>query len=184
MLNSLRSVDPWSYVVMGLIALYIALVNPSNTPAFFSNPVFKFVLFAFVAIVCVLEGSCIGVLFAVAMALPVVYSSMREGYANPFLEAFGGYQPADSNENDDDSSSIEQFKNKTNKKNKASNSNNQEDEQKYNADINITQGDTQSERNLDANFTYTLDGGQKPDGGFKVFCNVSEMQNQLNQQNQ
>ena len=102
MLNSLRSVDPWSYVVMGLIALYIALVNPSNTPAFFSNPVFKFVLFAFVAIVCVLEGSCIGVLFAVAMALPVVYSSMREGYANPFLEAFGANDhPANSEEDDE-----------------------------------------------------------------------------------
>ena len=146
MLNSLRSVDPWSYVVMGLIALYIALVNPSNTPAFFSNPVFKFVLFAFVAIVCVLEGSCIGVLFAVAMALPVVYSSMREGYANPFLEAFDSCtHPASSEEDDDHSPLQESFKNK------ASNSNNQEDEQQYNADINITQGDTMHESNLDAN---------------------------------
>ena len=88
MLNTLRNVDPLSYVVLVVIALYIALVNPSNTPAIFSNPIFKFVLFVFVGLVCILEGSAIGVLFAVAMALPVVYSSLREGYANPFVEGF------------------------------------------------------------------------------------------------
>lgn len=88
MLNTLRNVDPLSYVVLVVIALYIALVNPSNTPAIFSNPIFKFVLFVFVGLVCILEGSAIGVLFAVAMALPVVYSSLREGYENPFVEGF------------------------------------------------------------------------------------------------
>lgn len=89
MLRTISNVDPLTYVVLAVIALYIALTNPSNTPVIFSNPVFKFVLFAFVALVCLLEGSAIGVLFAVAMALPVVYSSLREGYANPFVEAFG-----------------------------------------------------------------------------------------------
>ena len=88
MLNTLRNVDPLSYVVLVVIALYIALVNPSNTPAIFSNPIFKFVLFVFVGLVCILEGSAIGVLCAVAMAWPVVYSSLREGYENPFVEGF------------------------------------------------------------------------------------------------
>jgi len=88
-LHTLRNVDPLTYIVLVVISLYIALTNPSNTPAIFSNPIFKFVLFVCVALVCLLEGSVIGVLFAVAMALPVVYSSLREGYANPFVEAFG-----------------------------------------------------------------------------------------------
>ena len=105
MLNTLRNVDPLSYVVLVVIALYIALVNPSNTPAIFSNPIFKFVLFVFVGLVCILEGSAIGVLFAVAMALPVVYSSLREGYANPFVEGFEENDGSEVVSDDEDDSS-------------------------------------------------------------------------------
>lgn len=76
----LQGICPLSWVLLTIVTLYIALVNPSNTPAFFSNSVFKFVLFAFVVIVYVLEGPLIGTMFAIAMVLPVVYSSMREGY--------------------------------------------------------------------------------------------------------
>ena len=84
--------------LLAVVTLYISMVNPSNTPAFFSNTVFKFVLFAFVAVVFVLEGPLVGTMFAIAMALPVIYSSLREGYENPFIE---NYADDDANEVDD-----------------------------------------------------------------------------------
>ena len=93
MLVKLHGVGTMSWILLAIITLYISLVNPSNTPSFFSNSVFKFVLFAFVVIVYVLEGPLIGTMFTIAMVLPVVYSSMREGYTNPFIE---GYNTNDS----------------------------------------------------------------------------------------
>ena len=88
MCSKLSQVDTMSWVLLTVVSLYIAMVNPSNTPAFFSNPVFKFILFAFVAVVFVLEGPLVGTLFGIAMVLPVVYSSLREGYQNPFIERY------------------------------------------------------------------------------------------------
>jgi hypothetical protein len=88
MLAKLKGVGTMSWVLLAIVTLYIALVNPSNTPSFFSNSVFKFGLFAFVVVVYVLEGPLIGTLFAIAMTIPVIYSSMREGYANPFIENY------------------------------------------------------------------------------------------------
>ena len=100
MLVKLRCVGTLSWVLLAIVTLYISLVNPSNTPAFFSNGIFKFVLFAFVVVVYVLEGPLIGTMFAIAMVLPVIYSSMREGYDNPFIE---GYHPgSDEADSDDD----------------------------------------------------------------------------------
>jgi hypothetical protein len=97
MSTKLQGVDTMSWVLLAVFTLYISIVNPSNTPAFFSNTAFKFALFAFVAVVFVLEGPLVGTMFAIAMALPVVYSSLREGYENPFIERY-----ADEDENDDD----------------------------------------------------------------------------------
>jgi hypothetical protein len=77
-----------SWALLAVVTVYIALVNPSNTPAFFSNTWFKLVLFAFVIVVFVLEGPLVGTMFAIAMVLPVVYSSLREGYENPFIERY------------------------------------------------------------------------------------------------
>lgn len=86
--TKLNGVDTMSWVLLAVVTFYIAMVNPSNTPAFFSNTVFKFVLFAFVAIVFVLEGPLVGTMLGIAMMLPVVYSSLREGYQNPFIERY------------------------------------------------------------------------------------------------
>lgn len=98
MCGKLQGVDGMTWVLLAVVTLYISMVNPSNTPAFFSNTAFKFVLFAFVAVVFVLEGPLVGTMFAIAMALPVIYSSLREGYENPFIE---NYADDDANEVDD-----------------------------------------------------------------------------------
>ena len=88
MCTKLQGVGGMSWALLAVVTVYIALVNPSNTPAFFSNTWFKLVLFAFVIVVFVLEGPLVGTMFAIAMVLPVVYSSLREGYENPFIERY------------------------------------------------------------------------------------------------
>ena len=90
MCTKLQGVGGMSWALLAVVTVYIALVNPSNTPAFFSNTWFKLVLFAFVIVVFVLEGPLVGTMFAIAMVLPIVYSSLREGYENPFIERYEG----------------------------------------------------------------------------------------------
>ena len=102
MYSKLSQVDTMSWVLLTVVSLYIAMVNPSNTPTFFSNPVFKFVLFAFVAVVFILEGPLVGTLFGIAMVLPVVYSSLREGYQNPFIERYEEKKDDETEEGEDD----------------------------------------------------------------------------------
>ena len=106
MCSKLSEVDTMSWVLLTVVSLYIAMVNPSNTPAFFSNPVFKFVLFAFVAVVFVLEGPLVGTLFGIAMVLPVVYSSLREGYQNPFIERYEEEKTEEDGEEDTDEDDV------------------------------------------------------------------------------
>lgn len=102
MTTKLQDVDGMTWLLLAVVTLYIAMVNPSNTPAFFSNTAFKFVLFAFVAAVFVLEGPLVGTMFAIAMALPVVYSSLREGYENPFIENYDDANETDDSKEDDE----------------------------------------------------------------------------------
>ena len=102
MYSKLSQVDTMSWVLLTVVSLYIAMVNPSNTPTFFSNPVFKFVLFAFVAVVFILEGPLVGTLFGIAMVLPVVYSSLREGYQNPFIERYEEKKDDETEEGEND----------------------------------------------------------------------------------
>ena len=82
--------------------------------------------FAFVAIVCVLESRASACSCGRNGAARGVQLMLK--LYEPVFEALADDRPADSNENDDDSSSIESFKNKKQKSN-ASNSNNQEFEQ-------------------------------------------------------
>ena len=103
MTTKLHSIDGMTWLLLAVVTLYIAMVNPSNTPAFFSNTAFKFVLFAFVAVVFVLEGPLVGTMFAIAMALPVVYSSLREGYENPFIENYDDANETEDSKEDDES---------------------------------------------------------------------------------
>jgi hypothetical protein len=108
MYSKLSQVDTMSWVLLTVVSLYIAMVNPSNTPTFFSNPVFKFVLFAFVAVVFILEGPLVGTLFGIAMVLPVVYSSLREGYQNPFIERYEEKKDDDETEEGEDDTEEEE----------------------------------------------------------------------------
>ena len=61
----------------------MAVASPANTPTIFRNSLFRFVVFAFVVVVFLVEGPVIGTMFALAMLLPIVYSSMgaaQEGF--------------------------------------------------------------------------------------------------------
>lgn len=83
-----RHLDWVTLATLTVLTIFVAFVNPSNTPPIFSNTLFKTALFAFVSVVLLLDRSAIGVMFAVAMVLPIVYSALREGYSNPFVENF------------------------------------------------------------------------------------------------
>jgi hypothetical protein len=64
-----------------VIVVYIAIATPQNTPSFFRYSLVRFVLFAFVVVVLVTEGPVVGTMFALAMALPIIYSSIEpEGF--------------------------------------------------------------------------------------------------------
>jgi hypothetical protein len=93
LLNKLLSVDPLSWAVIAVVVVYIAVARPSNTPSVFKNSLFRLAVFAFVAVVFIVEGPMIGTMFALAMLLPVVYSSMQtplEGFYEDENEANGG----------------------------------------------------------------------------------------------
>ena len=61
--------------------VYIALVNPQNTPPFFRSAAFKVCIFAAVCIVISFDTQ-IGFAFGLAMVLSVGYSHMRETKEN------------------------------------------------------------------------------------------------------
>ena len=79
--SKVKSLDALTLAVLGVIVVYIAIATPQNTPSFFRYSLVRFVLFAFVVVVLVTEGPVVGTMFALAMALPVIYSSIEpEGF--------------------------------------------------------------------------------------------------------
>lgn len=79
--SKVKSLDALTLAVLGVIVVYIAIATPQNTPSFFRYSLVRFVLFAFVVVVLVTEGPVVGTMFALAMALPVIYSSVEpEGF--------------------------------------------------------------------------------------------------------
>lgn len=81
-LAKLKSIDALTWAVLAVIVVYIAIANPQNTPGVFRNPIVRFILFSFVVVVYLLEDPVVGTMFALAMLLPVVYSSVKtnEGF--------------------------------------------------------------------------------------------------------
>lgn len=83
LVGKLKKTDGLTWAVLAAIVLYVAVASPANTPTIFRNPLFRFVVFAFVVVVFLVEGPVIGTMFALAMLLPIVYSSMgkaQEGF--------------------------------------------------------------------------------------------------------
>ena len=81
--DKLTQTDGLTWAVLAAIVLYVAVASPANTPTIFRNSLFRFVVFAFVVVVFLVEGPVIGTMFALAMLLPIVYSSMgaaQEGF--------------------------------------------------------------------------------------------------------
>jgi hypothetical protein len=79
--SKVKSLDALTLAVLGVIVVYIAIATPQNTPSFFRYSLVRFVLFAFVVVVLVTEGPVVGTMFALAMALPIIYSSIEpEGF--------------------------------------------------------------------------------------------------------
>ena len=83
LVGKLKQTDGLTWAVLAAIVLYVAVASPANTPTIFRNSLFRFVVFAFVVVVFLVEGPVIGTMFALAMLLPIVYSSMsaaQEGF--------------------------------------------------------------------------------------------------------
>jgi len=83
LVGKLKQTDGLTWAVLAAIVLYVAVASPANTPAIFRNSLFRFVVFAFAVVVFLVEGPVIGTMFALAMLLPIVYSSMgaaQEGF--------------------------------------------------------------------------------------------------------
>ena len=83
LLAKLKQTDGLTWAVLAAIVIYVAVASPVNTPTIFRNSLFRFFLFAFVVVVFLVEGPVIGTMFALAMLLPIVYSSMgtvQEGF--------------------------------------------------------------------------------------------------------
>ena len=76
LVGKLKQTDGLTWAVLAAIVLYVAVASPANTPTIFRNSLFRFVVFAFVVVVFLVEGPVIGTMFALAMLLPIVYSSM------------------------------------------------------------------------------------------------------------
>jgi hypothetical protein len=83
LVGKLKQTDGLTWAVLAAIVLYVAVASPANTPTIFRNTLFRFVVFAFAVVVFLVEGPVIGTMFALAMLLPIVYSSMgatQEGF--------------------------------------------------------------------------------------------------------
>ena len=83
LVRKLKQTDGLTWAVLAAIVLYVAVASPANTPTIFRNSLFRIVVFAFVVVVFLVEGPVIGTMFALAMLLPIVYSSMgaaQEGF--------------------------------------------------------------------------------------------------------
>lgn len=83
LVGKLKQTDGLTWAVLAAIVLYVAVASPANTPTIFRNSLFRIVVFAFVVVVFLVEGPVIGTMFALAMLLPIVYSSMgaaQEGF--------------------------------------------------------------------------------------------------------
>ena len=90
LLAKLKQTDGLTWAVLSAIVIYVAVASPANTPTIFRNSLFRFFLFAFVVVVFLVEGPAIGTMFALAMLLPIVYSSMgtvQEGFQDHDLIA-------------------------------------------------------------------------------------------------
>lgn len=86
LVGKLKQTDGLTWAVLAAIVLYVAVASPANTPTIFRNSLFRFVVFAFAVVVFLVEGPVIGTMFALAMLLPIVYSSMgatQEGFEDP-----------------------------------------------------------------------------------------------------
>lgn len=62
---------------IAVLILYIAFVNPANTPTYFSKTAVKFSLFAIATVVFIVSGPLVGTVFAIAMVFPVIYSTLQ-----------------------------------------------------------------------------------------------------------
>lgn len=83
LVGKLKQTDGLTWAVLAAIVIYVAVASPANTPTIFRNTLFRFCVFAFVVVVFLVEGPVIGTMFALAMLLPIVYSSMgaaQEGF--------------------------------------------------------------------------------------------------------
>ena len=90
LVGKLKQTDGLTWAVLAAIVLYVAVASPANTPTIFRNSLFRFVVFAFVVVVFLVEGPVIGTMFALAMLLPIVYSSMgaaQEGFEDHGIES-------------------------------------------------------------------------------------------------
>lgn len=97
LMSKLQNIDPLSWAVIAVIVVYIAVARPSNTPSVFKNSLFRLVVFAFVAVVFIVEGPMIGTMFALAMLLPVVYSNVQS-YSEGFYEDMADEDTAEEEE--------------------------------------------------------------------------------------
>jgi hypothetical protein len=91
LVGKLKQTDGLTWAVLAAIVLYVAVASPANTPAIFRNSLFRFVVFAFVVVVFLVEGPVIGTMFALAMLLPIVYSSMgaaQEGFEDHYDNSY------------------------------------------------------------------------------------------------
>lgn len=83
LVGKLKQTDGLTWAVLAAIVIYVAVASPANTPTIFRNTLFRFCVFAFVVVVFLVEGPVIGTMFALAMLLPIVYSSIgaaQEGF--------------------------------------------------------------------------------------------------------
>lgn len=117
LVGKLKQTDGLTWAVLAAIVLYVAVASPANTPAIFGNSLFRFVVFAFAVVVFLVEGPVIGTMFALAMLLPIVYSSMgatQEGFedtdAMPTMGNVSDMMPLDTEaealEEEDDGSEV------------------------------------------------------------------------------
>lgn len=99
LVSKLKQTDGLTWAVLAAIVLYVAVASPANTPTIFRNSLFRFFVFAFVVIVFLVEGPVIGTLFALAMLLPIVYSSMGAAVQEGFEDHENSYVVSEEDDN-------------------------------------------------------------------------------------